>query len=133
VIAAILSRERPSPFAGWVRMPIEFLHGRPLSPEDLERIRSRPSTTSMSSMTKFAALSLATGLTCCLSIHPRKIDVARKPEPPSQPATWTIYRAAKKAIRLGEVEATDEQEAIEKAAEQFKVQATKLIARLQRQ
>jgi hypothetical protein len=59
--------------------------------------------------------------------------VARKPEPPSQPATWTIYRGAKKAIRLGEVEATDEQEAIEKAAEQFKVQGTKLIARLRRQ
>ena len=59
--------------------------------------------------------------------------MARKPEPPSQPATWTIYRAAKKAIRLGEVEATDEQEAIEKAAEQFKVQGTKLIARLRRQ
>ena len=85
------------------------------------------------STTKFAALSLATGLTCCLSFHPRKIDVAGKPESPSQPATWIIYRAAKKAIRLGEVEATDEQEAIEKAAEQFKVQATKLIARLQRQ
>ena len=59
--------------------------------------------------------------------------MARKPQPPSQPATWTIYRAAKKAVRLGEVEATDKQEAIEKAAEQFKVQATKLMARLQRQ
>ncbi len=55
--------------------------------------------------------------------------MARKVQPTSQPATWTIYRAAKKAIRLGEVEATDKQ----KAAEQFKVQATKLMARLQRQ
>jgi hypothetical protein len=25
--------------------------------------------------------------------------VAREPRPPSQPARWTIYRAAKKAIR----------------------------------
>jgi hypothetical protein len=31
-------------------------------------------------------------------------------------------------IRLGEVEATDEREAIEKAAEQFKTDARKLIA-----
>jgi hypothetical protein len=84
-------------------------------------------------MTKYAALSLATGPTCCPSFHPRRIDVARKVQPTSQPATWTIYRAAKKAVRLGEVEATDKQEAIEKAAEQFKVQATKLMARLQRQ
>jgi hypothetical protein len=59
--------------------------------------------------------------------------VARKPQPPSQPATWTIYRAAKKAVRLDEVEATDEREAIEKAAEQFKTPATKLLARLPRQ
>ena len=80
-------------------------------------------------MTKYAALSLATGPTCCPSFHPRRIDVARKVQPTSQPATWTIYRAAKKAIRLGEVEATDKQ----KAAEQFKVEATKLMARLQRQ
>ncbi len=55
-----------------------------------------------------------------------------KPEPPTQPATWTIYRAAKKAVRLGEVEATDEREAIKKAAEQFKTPATKLLARLRR-
>jgi hypothetical protein len=59
--------------------------------------------------------------------------MARKPQPPSPPAIWTIYRAAKKAVRLGEVEAIDEPEAIEKAAEQFKVPATKLMARLRRQ
>jgi hypothetical protein len=59
--------------------------------------------------------------------------VARKPQPPSQPATWTIYRAAKKAVRLGGVEAIDEHEAIEKAAEQFNAPAAKLITRLQRQ
>jgi hypothetical protein len=32
-------RERPYPFAGWLHMPMEFLHGRPLSPEELEMIR----------------------------------------------------------------------------------------------
>ena len=58
--------------------------------------------------------------------------MARKPQPPSPPAIWTIYRAAKKAVRLGEVEATDEREAIKKAAEQFKTPATKLLARLRR-
>jgi hypothetical protein len=84
-------------------------------------------------MTKYEASSLATGRTCWRSFHPRKIEVARKPQPPPQPATWRIYRAAKKAVRLGEVEATDEHEAIEKAADQFKVPSAKLIARLRRQ
>jgi hypothetical protein len=41
-----------------------------------------------------------------------KIDAVRRSQPPLQPAIWTIYRAAKKAVRLGEVEATDEREAI---------------------
>ncbi len=43
---------------------------------------------------------------------------------------WAIYKVAAKQIWLGEIEATDEAEAIEKAAEQFKVPATKLMARL---
>jgi hypothetical protein len=46
--------------------------------------------------------------------------VARKPETPPLPTIWTIYKAAAKQIRLGEVEAADEREAVEKAA---KVQA----------
>jgi hypothetical protein len=54
--------------------------------------------------------------------------VAWKPQVPQQPSTWSIYRAAKTAVWLGEVEAWDEREAIEKAAEQFKMTATKLIA-----
>ncbi len=53
--------------------------------------------------------------------------MAKKPEPP-QPISWSIYRAAHKAIWIGEVEAPDEAAAIEKAAEQFKVPATKLMA-----
>jgi hypothetical protein len=40
---------------------------------------------------------------------------------------WDIYPAVPKAIRLGEVEAADEREAIEKAAEQFKQDPAKLI------
>jgi hypothetical protein len=43
-------------------------------------------------------------------------------------AVWTIHRAAHKAIWIGEVEAPDEHAAIEKAAGQFKVPATKLMA-----
>jgi hypothetical protein len=54
--------------------------------------------------------------------------VERRPQPPSQPATWTIYRAAKKAVRLGDVEATDEADAITKAVGQFKQDPAKLIA-----
>jgi hypothetical protein len=44
-----------------------------------------------------------------------------------QPISWAIYRAAS-TERLGEVEASDEREAIAKAAEQFRVPAAKLIA-----
>jgi hypothetical protein len=40
---------------------------------------------------------------------------------------WDIYPAVEHAIRLGEVEATDEADAIEKAAEQFQQDPAKLI------
>jgi hypothetical protein len=53
--------------------------------------------------------------------------MAKKPEPP-KPVTWDVYRAAAKLRPLGTVEAADENEAIEKAAAQFKVIASKLIA-----
>jgi hypothetical protein len=54
--------------------------------------------------------------------------MARKPEQPSKPIIWEIYRAAAKARWIGEVEAADEAEAIAKAAEQFNQPATKLMA-----
>jgi hypothetical protein len=54
--------------------------------------------------------------------------VARKPEASPRPTAWTIYKVAAKQISLGEVEAADEREAIEKAAEEFRVIASKLIA-----
>jgi 2-C-methyl-D-erythritol 4-phosphate cytidylyltransferase len=58
--------------------------------------------------------------------------VVREPQTP-QPMKWAIYKVAAKQIWIGEIEATDEAEAIQKAAEQFKVPATKPMARLQRQ
>jgi len=53
--------------------------------------------------------------------------MARKPQP-EQPTTWTIYKLAAKQTWLGEIEAADEREAIEKAAKEFKQPATKLMA-----
>jgi hypothetical protein len=53
--------------------------------------------------------------------------MAKKPEPP-QLATWSIYKIAARQTWIGAVEASDEAVAIEKAAEQFKVPATKLMA-----
>jgi hypothetical protein len=45
-------------------------------------------------------------------------DLTYKTDPHSRPI-WDIYPAVPKPIRLGEVEAADEREAIEKAAEKF--------------
>ena len=53
-------------------------------------------------------------------------DMAKKIEPP-QPTSWTIHKIAARQIWMGEIEAPDETAAIEKAAEQFKVSATKLM------
>jgi hypothetical protein len=50
-----------------------------------------------------------------------------EPQPAPLPL-WIIHRVAHKAIWIGEVEAADERAAIEKAAEQLKVPATKLMA-----
>jgi hypothetical protein len=48
---------------------------------------------------------------------------------PKQPMMWTIEKIAAKQKVLGEVEAIDEQEALKKAAEEFKTPAYRLIAR----
>jgi hypothetical protein len=53
--------------------------------------------------------------------------MARKPEPP-KPTSWTVYKLAAKAIRLGTVEAPDEATAIERGAAEFKVPASRLMA-----
>ncbi len=44
------------------------------------------------------------------------------------PITWDVYPAAAKLRPLGTIEAADEAEAIQKAAAEFKVIASKLIA-----
>jgi hypothetical protein len=51
----------------------------------------------------------------------------RKTETRSQPIWWDIYPAVPKAIRLGEVEAADKREAIEKAAKRFQQDPAALI------
>ena len=54
--------------------------------------------------------------------------MAKKPEPPKPTTSWTVYKIAAKQTWIGTVEAPDEAEAIEKAAAEFKVPATKLHA-----
>jgi hypothetical protein len=53
--------------------------------------------------------------------------MAKKPQPP-KPTIWNVYKIASKAVWLGEVEATDEAAAMEKAAAEFKVPVTRLMA-----
>jgi hypothetical protein len=54
--------------------------------------------------------------------------MAKKPEPPLKLTSWGVYKIAKKAIWLGTVKAPDKQAAIEKAAQEFKVDAWRLYA-----
>jgi hypothetical protein len=54
--------------------------------------------------------------------------MAKKPEPPPQPITWNLYKVAKKTTWLGTVEAPDKSAAIEKAAQEFKIEAWRLLA-----
>jgi hypothetical protein len=54
--------------------------------------------------------------------------MSRKPQPPPQPTTWTIFKIAAKQTWLGEIEADNAREAVEKAAKEFKQYPTRLIA-----
>ena len=56
--------------------------------------------------------------------------MAKQPTKPQSPplAVWDVYKAASKAKLIGTVEAADADEAIQKAAAEFKQPATKLIA-----
>jgi hypothetical protein len=56
------------------------------------------------------------------------ILAAMPDHPPPPTPTWIIYRAADKVELVGRVEATDQREAIEKAAKLYRVPAAKLIA-----
>jgi len=53
--------------------------------------------------------------------------MTRKPKP-TTPTSWDIYQVAKKSVRLGTVQATDKQAAIEKGAQKFKAEAWRLYA-----
>ncbi len=53
--------------------------------------------------------------------------MARKPES-SKAIRWNVYKIAKNAVWLGDVEAADEATAMEKAAAEFKVSANRLMA-----
>jgi hypothetical protein len=46
----------------------------------------------------------------------------------SKATSWTIYKIAAKAVRLGTVEAADEATAMEKAVAELKVPANRLMA-----
>ena len=63
-----------------------------------------------------------------LTLRPILAGMAKKPEPPPLPITWTIYKIAAKQTWVGTVEAPDEATAIEKAAAEFRVPATRLDA-----
>ena len=54
--------------------------------------------------------------------------LSKKPEVVVDPPTWSMYRAAPKVEWVGQVEAIDQREAIEKAAKLYRVPAAKLIA-----
>ncbi|HKD24929.1 MAG TPA: hypothetical protein VKC66_03300 [Xanthobacteraceae bacterium] len=60
----------------------------------------------------------------------------KRPSPPTPqpapPSTWIIHRAAHRLIWMGDIEATDESDALKKGAEQFRVPATKLMAERRR-
>jgi hypothetical protein len=52
----------------------------------------------------------------------------RKSQQPPSPTVWAIYKLAAKQTWVGEVDATTEAEAIEKAEKQFNQYAAKLRA-----
>jgi membrane-bound lytic murein transglycosylase B len=54
--------------------------------------------------------------------------MVRKPEPSQKPINWKVYKIANKAVWLGVVEAANEATAMEKAAAEFKVPASRLMA-----
>ena len=65
--------------------------------------------------------------TCRMAKKPEPPKPTKKPEPPKS-VRWVIYKLAAKQTWIGEVEATTEAEAIEKAAVEFRQYAAKLMA-----
>jgi hypothetical protein len=54
--------------------------------------------------------------------------MAKQPPEPPPLSTFDVFRVAHKAIWLGTVEAPDKSTAIEKAAQEFKTEAWRLLA-----
>jgi hypothetical protein len=52
--------------------------------------------------------------------------MTKQPTPP--PIRWDIYKLAPEQTRIGEIEASDEREAIEVAAKEFRLPASNLMA-----
>jgi hypothetical protein len=59
-----------------------------------------------------------------------KSPSSSQPEPPQ--TTWTIYKFASRLQWLGTVQATDNRDAIEKAAKESRLDPAKLMAERQR-
>jgi membrane-bound lytic murein transglycosylase B len=98
---------------------VGFVHGVSL------RVSPHVGSGSLSSVTPKGP-----GLSAELNVpnsQPILTRMAKEPESP-KPAKWSIYRIAAKAVRLGTVEAPDVATAIEKAAVEYKVPATRLMA-----
>ena len=55
-------------------------------------------------------------------------SMTKKSYEPSEPINWNVYKAVRKAVRLGTVEALDNGTAIEKAAKEFKTTTWRLYA-----
>jgi hypothetical protein len=55
-------------------------------------------------------------------------SMTKKPEPP-EPIRWEIFKIAKKSVWVGNVEARDAATAVQKAAEEFKIDVRRLYAR----
>jgi len=54
--------------------------------------------------------------------------MTKNPESPA-PVRWEIFKIAKKSVWVGSVEAHDAATAVQKAAEEFKIDARRLYAR----
>jgi len=54
--------------------------------------------------------------------------MAKQPSKPQAQASWDVYKAASRAVLIGTVQAAHADVAIEAAAKEFKVDASRLIA-----
>jgi hypothetical protein len=55
------------------------------------------------------------------------LPLAKRPEPPPL-SSWDVYKLASKAVWLATIQATDERDAIERAASESDIPANRLMA-----